>query len=246
MFDLDPTVPSYEAKRKLLSHQVDNSHISNGQFCWPFSIPSPTTSASSSSASSRASSPLRHQSSDCHGTGGDQKFQLIVTIYRRGRLNSNVVFVVVIPCHERSLTLCFGFRMRQKIHYIHTPDPSMRSSPTPVPASLPLPQDLPVIPSWKKQKFPPVLLKGVMFGQAPVEVECKVSNRDQVMMSVRLSLPRSSSHPYVILYHFCGAFVHLHMESSDFLPCRRHHPSSSHSHQRKSSRTRPIGHVPRY
>jgi len=76
-----------------------------------------------------------------------------------------------------------------------------------------------------------------MFGQAPVEVECKVNNRDQ-NHDVYLSLPRSLLHPYVIpLYHLYGAFVHIHcmihMESSDFLLCRRHHPSSSRPHQRK-------------
>jgi len=234
MFDLDPMVPSYEAKSKLLpqSHQVDNSLISNDQFFWPFSIPSPTTSAPSSSAFSHAEPSLRHQSSNGHGADNDRKFQLIVTIYRRRRLNSNVVFVITIRCHERSFTLYFGFRMRQKIHFIHRPDPSMRPSPTPV--SVTVPEGPPVMPSCKEQKFPLALLRGVMFGQAPVEVECEVSNRDQIMMSVRLSLPCSLLHPYVIpLYHFCGAFVHLHIVSSDFLPCRRHHPSSSHSHQRK-------------
>jgi len=201
MFDLDPKVPSYEAKRKMLSHQVDNSHISNDQFCWPFSIPSPTP-ASPSSASSLADSPLGHQSSNGHSTGSNQKFQLIVTIYRRGRLNPNVAFVITISCHERSLTLCFGFRMRQKGHFIHPPDPTTRSSPTPV--SVSLPQDPPaIITSWEEQPFPPVFLRGVMFRQVPVEVECKVGNRYQIMTSVRLSLPRSSLHQYAIpLYHF--------------------------------------------
>ena len=73
-----------------------------------------------------------------------------------------------------------------------------------------------------------------MIGQAPVKVECKVNNRDQIMMPVQLSLPRSLLHPYFIpLYHLYSVFVHLHMESSDFLPCGRHHPSSSRPHQRK-------------
>ena len=242
-------VPSYEAKRKLLSHPVDNSHISNDQFCWPFSIPS-STSASSSSESSLADSPLGHQSSNGHSTGSDQRFQLLVTIYRRGCLNPNVAFVVTIPCHKRSLTLCFDFRMRQKIHFIHPPEPSMWSSLTPVSVSLPKdpPAILPAVTSWKEQRFPPVLSRGDMFGQTPVEVECEVSNKYQITMSVvQLSLPRSSLHPCVIpAYHFCCAFVHLHMVSSDFLPCRRHHPSLSHSHQRKSSRTRPVGRIPHY
>ena len=212
MFDLDPTVTSYEAKCKLLPHQIHNSHISNDQFCWPFSVPSPTTPVPPSSSSSQADSPLSHQSSNGHNTGSDQKSQLIVTIHRRGYLNPNVEFVVTIPCHERSLTLCFGFRMCQNIHFVHPPDLSTRSSPSPVSVSLPqappelvsLPQGPPVVLSWKEKEFPPILLRGVMFGQSLVEVECKVSNIYQIMISPRLSLPRSSLHPYVItLYYFC-------------------------------------------
>ena len=116
------------------------------------------------------------------------------------------------PCHERSLTLCFGFRMCQNIHFIHPPDLSTRSSPSPVSASLPhatpalvsLPQDPPAVLSWKEKEFPPILMRGVMFGHSLVEVECKVSNIYQIMISARLSLPRSSLHPYVItLYNFC-------------------------------------------
>jgi hypothetical protein len=121
--------------------------------------------------------------------------------------------VVTIPCHEGSLTLCFGFRMCQNIHFIHPPDLSTRSSPSPVSVSLPqappalvsLPQGPPVVLSWKEKQFPPILLRGVMFGQSLVEVECKVSNIYQIMISPRLSLPRSSLHPYVIpLHHCCG------------------------------------------
>jgi hypothetical protein len=36
-----------------------------------------------------------------------------------------------------------------------------------------------------------------MFGQVPVEVECKVGNRARIIPSVRLTLPCSLSHPYV-------------------------------------------------
>jgi len=68
-----------------------------------------------------------------------------------------------------------------------------------------------------------VLLRyAVLECQASVEVECKVGNKYQIMMSVQLSLHLCWLHPYIItLYHFCGAFVHLHMGSSDFLSCRR-------------------------
>ena len=36
-----------------------------------------------------------------------------------------------------------------------------------------------------------------MFGQFPVEVECKVSNRARIIPSVRLTIPCSLLHPYV-------------------------------------------------
>jgi hypothetical protein len=198
MFDLDPSTPSYEAKGKILSHQVDNSHISDDQFCWSFSIPSPTISAPPSGTFSLAGSQLGHQSFNGQSTGKKQNFVLIVTINRRGRLNSNIAFVITISYHERSLTLCFDFRRRQEICFIHPPDPTTLSSPTGTPVSVSPPQDPPVMTPWKEQPFPPVLLRGVMFGQFPVEVECKVGNTYQIMTFVRLSLPRSSLHPYVI------------------------------------------------
>lgn len=103
MFDADQIRPSYEAKRILLSQQVDYSHISGGQFCWPFTIASPTASTSSSSTSSVSS--LGNTSPNSYSTRSDIHFQLIVTIYRRGRLNRNIGFVITISCHERPLTL---------------------------------------------------------------------------------------------------------------------------------------------
>ena len=87
----------------------------------------------------------------------------------------------------------FDFRMSQKIDFIHPPDLSTGSSHNPVAVSLPqgppalvsLPQDPPAVLSWKEKDFPPILLRGVMFGQAPVEIECKVGNIYQIMISVR-------------------------------------------------------------
>ena len=95
VFDRDPIIPSFEAKRILLSHQVDESHISGGKFCWPFAIAPPADSISPLGSS--ADSSLGHQSSIGHGPVRDLKFQLIVTIYRRGRLTRNVGFVFPIP-----------------------------------------------------------------------------------------------------------------------------------------------------
>jgi hypothetical protein len=183
MFESDPITPSYEARRVLLSQQVDHSHVSGGRFNWPFAIASPTASASSSSGSSVTGSSLGHQSLNGHSIGSVLKFQIIVTIYRRGRLNRNIGFVITVSFHERSLTLCFGFRVKQKLSYVSPPDPSVQSS-SPRSLSIDLPYDPPAIPSWPKQNLPAVLVRGVMFRRVAVEVECQVSNRDRIIASV--------------------------------------------------------------
>ena len=95
MFDADQIRPSYEARRVLQSQQVDYSHVTDGQFCWPFIISSPTAPTLSSSASSVTESSLGHPSLNGHA---NQHFQLIVTIYRRGRLNRNIGFVISTSC----------------------------------------------------------------------------------------------------------------------------------------------------
>ena len=84
--------------------------------------------------------------------------------------------------------------MRQRISYVLPPDPSVQSSPPPY--SVDLPHDppaissqpevvsqsevasQPAISSWPKQSLPAILVSGVLFGEVPVEVECKVSNED--------------------------------------------------------------------
>lgn len=171
MFDSDPIKPIFEVKRVLLSDRVEDSHFSGGTFCWPFTIvPDSDPSTSSSAASS-----LGHQSSNSDSTGtSDLKFQLIVTIYRRGRLTPNVGFVIPILCNDDSLTVYFEFRVKQQIFYVPPPDPSLRSSPAQI--SVTLPVDTATIAPWPQQNFPPVNMKGVLFGHVNVEVECKVSN----------------------------------------------------------------------
>jgi hypothetical protein len=94
VFDSDPITPIFEVKRVLLSQRIDDSHISGGNYCWPFTIVPPTDP--DSSTSSLAESSHGHQSSNSHSTGSNLRFQLIVTIHRRGRLTQNVGFVVPI------------------------------------------------------------------------------------------------------------------------------------------------------
>ncbi|KAI9456876.1 hypothetical protein BJY52DRAFT_536751 [Lactarius psammicola] len=98
LFESDPVNPSYETKRTLLSQEVDESCISDGLFTWPFVIkPPPVLSSTSSSttASGRADSSLTYLSPRRHLNS--PIVQLIVKIYRRGRLTPNVRFVLSTP-----------------------------------------------------------------------------------------------------------------------------------------------------
>lgn len=95
VFDSDLNIPSFEAKRILLSHQVDDSHISGGEFCWPFAIAPPADSISPLNPSADPSLGLRSSISR-RSVVSNLRFQLFVTIYRHGRLARNVWFVVPI------------------------------------------------------------------------------------------------------------------------------------------------------
>jgi len=165
MFDYDPVIPSYEIKRIVQSRQVDDSHISGGQFCWPFAMPPLITLNSFSGSSSTAG----HRSSKDGVPGRNVEFKFIVTIYRRGRLRvaQTVEFVTFISCREGSLTVYFDFRLTQKILYIPPPDSQKNLSP-----SIPdcLPRRRPAISSWPQQRLPAVSTKGIIFGKVPVEV----------------------------------------------------------------------------
>src|SRR5712671_2954180 len=112
MFDIDPIIPSFEARLILLSQQVDQSHVSNGVFRWPFVIapPSALVPSSSSSPQSVVESSLRRQSTNGNSTRSNPRFLLVVTIHRQGRFAPKVRFVVSISCRESSLTVCFDSR----------------------------------------------------------------------------------------------------------------------------------------
>src|SRR5712675_1734032 len=202
MFDIHPIVPSFEATRVLLSQQVqvDQSHVSSGVYRWPFAISASVPSSSSSSRSSSGVEPsLGHQSTNGNSTRSNPRFQLVVTIYRQGRFAPKVRFVVSISCRESSLTVCFDSRVRQVISYVPPPDPSVRQS-SPPSTTIP-PYNPPANLPWTEQKFPSVVVRGVMFGRVHVEVECKVSHRAESCRLYDLGLlPFSSSYLYVI---FC-------------------------------------------
>ena len=210
MFDLDPIIPRFEVKRALSSQQVDESHISGGNFCWPFTITPPTESVSSSSSS--ADSTPGHQSSNDHSAGGDVTFQLIVTICRRGRLTRNVGSVISILYHGGSLTVCFVFRVKQQIFYVPHPDssPCWWTSPARISISLPgdaAPISTPSMSSWPRKELPTVRVRGVIFNRVNIEVECKVSIAYQTVQSERLSLLLAHSacvsFSYVTVHHLC-------------------------------------------
>jgi hypothetical protein len=99
VFDSDPNIPSFEAKRILLSHQVDNSYISGGEFCWPFAIAPPADSISPLNPPADPSLGIRSSISR-RSVVSNLKFQLFVTIYRHGRLARNVWSVVAILCQD--------------------------------------------------------------------------------------------------------------------------------------------------
>jgi len=204
MFDIHPIVPSFEATRVLLSQQVqvDQSHVSSGVYRWPFAISASVPSSSSSSRSSSGVEPsLGHQSTNGNSTRSNPRFQLVVTIYRQGRLAPKVGFVVSISCRESSLTVCFDSRVRQVISYVPPPDPSVLQSSLPSTA-ISLPYEPPANLPWTEQKLPRVVVRGVMFRRVQVEVECKVSYRAKSSRLYDLGLlPFSSSYLYVIFCH---------------------------------------------
>ncbi len=145
----------------------------------------PTESISSSSSSA--------DSTNGHCAGGDVTFQLIVTIYRRGRLTRNVGSVVSILYHGGSLTVCLG-----------------QPSPAQIPISLPgdaAPTSTPSMSSWPRKELPTVRVRGVIFNRVNIEVECKVSIAYQTVQSERLSLLLAHSacvsFSYVTVHHLC-------------------------------------------
>ncbi|KAH9003151.1 hypothetical protein EDB86DRAFT_2895576 [Lactarius hatsudake] len=179
LFESDPISPSYENKHILLPQQVDESCISGGQFSWPFVFtPPPVLSSSSSSTagSSRGDSSLGHLSPSGHRIR--PKVQLIVTIYRRGRLTPNI-------------------GLRQPIHYEPLPDPVITSSPSLLSTELPSSNSgespgLTVDSAWPQQKCPKVVVRGVIFHQLQVSVECKVSHPVSDVIPLRLIMTSQS------------------------------------------------------
>jgi hypothetical protein len=191
VFDSDPIIPSGESKSVMLPQNVDSSHLSDGHYHWPFSIVPPTIVVSSpNSPSAESSLGPGHISS--HGRGRDLKHQLVVTIYRRGRLNRNVGFVHFALLYGRWFIVGLGsdFRVTQQIRYVPPPDPSMPSCPSP--SAIEAPHDFPVNSDWEPQEYPGVLVKGSFYGKS-IEVVCKVSHQSRAITSTT-QVFRSSSY----------------------------------------------------
>ncbi|KAH9037011.1 hypothetical protein EDB84DRAFT_1577663 [Lactarius hengduanensis] len=148
VFISDPTNPTYKTKLVLLSEQIDSSHISNKEFCWRFAIgpPSPTYSPPSPlTAPEQANPSVGRPSLRSHDS--NLKSQLQITIHRRG-------------CLTRKL------RMKQPIRYIIRPDPSTLSPALSLARKPPL--------SWTENTCPEAIVRGTIFNQIHVEVECKL------------------------------------------------------------------------
>jgi hypothetical protein len=194
LFESDPIRPSYEITNTLSSQQVDESLPSGGQFTWPFAIALPpilSSSAGPSTARHRSDSSFGHPAPRSHSTG--LRGQLIVTIYRRGRLTRNVGYVLSVPLftsvpfHSK-----FGFRLTQQIQFVPPPEPVLTASPSLLSTELPssnsgesrgLPADSP----WPHQDTPRVIVRGVIFRRLQVDIECKVSLKCRIWLS-RLTL----------------------------------------------------------
>lgn len=161
LFESDPIRPSYEITYTLSSRQVDESCTSGGQFTWPFAIALPSILSSPtgpSTMSRRSDSSYGHPAPRGRSTG--LRGQLIVTIYRRGRLTRNV-------------------GLTQQIQFIPPPEPVITASPSLLSTELPSSNSgesrgLPADSSWPHQDFPRVIVRGVIFRQLQVDIECKL------------------------------------------------------------------------
>ncbi|KAI9431410.1 hypothetical protein H4582DRAFT_1966249 [Lactarius indigo] len=130
VFESDPANPTFKIKAAMLSGQIDPSHIRGEDFCGPIAIAPPTS--------------VTHDS--------NLKFELQITIHRRGRLTRKI-------------------RMKQPIRYSTRPDPSSRLPPSEIRARKP--RNLPS--SWTANDYPGVIVRGIIFQrQHEVEVECKL------------------------------------------------------------------------
>lgn len=185
MFISDPANPSYKRKVVLLSEQIDDSYISNNEFCGQFAIAPP-------SATDLAPSPLtpsgQAKSAAWRPSFGNLKFQLQVTIHRRGLLAPKIRYVFstqVLPTLSN-----FRFRMKQPIRCMRRPDPSTLF---PIPFSRTL-REPPL--SWTEKKCPEVIIRGDIFHNVRVEVECKVSGKYQIYLPFWLITIYLSSSSY--------------------------------------------------
>jgi hypothetical protein len=174
VFISDPANPSYKTKVVLLSEHIDGSYISNNEFCGRFAITPP-------SATDLAPSPLKPsdqaKSAAWRPSFGNLKFQLQVTIHRRGLLTRKIryVFSTRLPsCLQVPPSPNFRFRMKQPIRCMRRPDPSILF-PTPHSRN---PREPPL--SWTENKCPEVIIRGDIFQHVHVEVECKVSSKYQI------------------------------------------------------------------
>ncbi|KAH9020215.1 hypothetical protein EDB85DRAFT_2153196 [Lactarius pseudohatsudake] len=183
VFISDPTNPTYKTKLVLLSEQIDSSHISNKEFCWRFAIgpPSPTYSPPSPlTAPEQANPSVGRPSLRSHDS--NLKSQLQITIHRRGCLTRKLRSVSFTrpppwPTHK------FRSRMKQPIRYIIRPDPSTLSPAFSL-ARKPL-------LSWTENTCPEAIVRGTIFNQIHVEVECKASSKYQTSYPVSDEIPLS-------------------------------------------------------
>ncbi|KAI0254970.1 hypothetical protein BJV78DRAFT_1180287 [Lactifluus subvellereus] len=94
-------------------------------------------------------------------------------MYRPGLFTRNIVFVL-----STLLSECYFTGHPRQICYVAPPDPSI--PPCSPPVSFDHAHKLLTDPSCSPQKFPSVMVRGVMFPQRDIEVQCEVSNRSRI------------------------------------------------------------------
>ncbi|KAI0255034.1 hypothetical protein BJV78DRAFT_1359024 [Lactifluus subvellereus] len=170
VFESNLITPSGENRCVLLPKQINASHFEGGEYRWPFSIHPPRVTTPSANPPPASHSSLGHRSND---RNSDPEFKLVVTMHRPGLFAQNITFVLSALLSESYLPGPSGFlRVRQQICYVAPPDPSIPTCSSPIPFDHP--PNLLTDPSWSPQKFPPVMVRGVMFPQRDIDVECKL------------------------------------------------------------------------
>ncbi len=146
---------------------------------------------------------------------------------------------------ECFFTVGFGFRLTQQIHFVPPPEPVLTSSPSLLSTDLPSSNSgetpgLPADSSWPHQKFPRVVVRGVIFRRLQVDVECKVSLKHRIWLSwlTLVSISAYCTRKQCTSYA-CFWCLRLPSIIIGFTPSERRHPTPPCHDMRIPRSTRP-------